>query len=76
MMNWECASLDFKTFITLYFNISQLLILEYFWWYVRNILSSVHMALFILARRRAKLSPLQKQICGADRGKVCLKSLD
>lgn len=34
------------------------------------------MALFILARHRAKLSPLQKQICGADRGKVCLKSLD
>lgn len=63
LLNWECASLDFKIFFffffnTVFVNISELLILggEYFWWYVRNILSSVHMALFALAGCRAKLS--------------------
>lgn len=30
---------------------------EYFWWYVRYVLSSVHMALFALAGSRAKLFP-------------------
>lgn len=52
-------------FLTLYlwtFQNCRLLGAEYFWWYVRKILSSVHKALFALAGRRAKLLfPRRKQ---------------